>query len=84
MTAQDDAEVVAQRPVVEQPAHTRRARTAAVMHGTAEALERSEAALHRRADAARDSKTTQRLDDLGDRVTAQAKDLERRARRLTD
>jgi ElaB/YqjD/DUF883 family membrane-anchored ribosome-binding protein len=49
------------------------------MHETAEALERSEATLHRSAEESPDEETTRRLHDLGDAVTRQAKDIARRA-----
>jgi hypothetical protein len=58
--------------------------TAASMRRTAAALECTEAALHRSADASPDRPTTDRLHRLGDDVTAQAKDIERRADRLRD
>jgi hypothetical protein len=57
-------------------------RTAAAMHDTAEQLEEAEATLHGSAEAARDQATTERLHQLGDEVTAQAKDIDRRADRL--
>jgi hypothetical protein len=56
-----------------------RRRTAQTMHDTAEALERAEATLHRSADASPDAVTAQRLDRLGDAVTAEAKAIDRRA-----
>jgi hypothetical protein len=58
-------------------------RTANTMHDTAEALERAEATLHRSADEAADAATAQRLDRLGDAVTAEAKDIDRRADELS-
>lgn len=58
--------------------------TAASMRRTAAALECTEAVLHRSAEASPDQPTTDRLHRLGDAVTAQAKDIERRADRLTD
>ncbi len=53
------------------------------MHGTAERLEVAEAILHRSAEESPDPGTTARLHALGDRVTAQAQDVDRRADRLT-
>jgi hypothetical protein len=58
-------------------------RTAAVMHDTAERLEVAEAILHRSAEQSPDTGTTDRLHALGDQVTAQARDVDRRADRLT-
>jgi hypothetical protein len=58
--------------------------TAASMRRTAAALECTEAALHRSAEASPDRSATDRLDRLGDDVTAQAKDIERRADRLAE
>jgi hypothetical protein len=49
------------------------------MHETAEALERSEAKLHRSAEESPDEETTRRLHELGDEVTRRAKDIDRRA-----
>lgn len=57
-------------------------RTAAAMHGTAEQLEVVEARLHRSAREAPDPGTTARLHALGDEVTAQAEDVDRRAELL--
>lgn len=53
--------------------------TAAAMHETAEALERSEAILHESAEESPDAETRRRLHRLGDEVTRQAMDIERRA-----
>jgi hypothetical protein len=53
--------------------------TAATMHDTADALERSEAILHDSAERIPDNETTRRLHNLGDKVTRQAKDIDRRA-----
>ncbi len=58
--------------------------TAASMRRTAAALERTEAALHRSAEASPDRPTRDRLHRLGNDVTAEAKDIERRADRLSD
>ena len=49
------------------------------MHDTAEALERSEAALHDTAEKSPDPATRERLHDLADEVTRQAKNIDRRA-----
>jgi hypothetical protein len=49
------------------------------MHDTAEALERSEAILHDSAEKSPNEQTKQRLHDLGDEVTDQAKNIEQRA-----
>nr|WP_296067614.1 hypothetical protein [uncultured Actinoplanes sp.] len=61
---------------------SRRQRTAAAMHGTAEQLERAEAILHRSAQESPDPSTTTRLHALGDEVTAQAQAIDARADRL--
>ncbi|MGW4947286.1 hypothetical protein ACWEOZ_37525 [Actinoplanes sp. NPDC004185] len=53
--------------------------TAATMHETAEALERSEATLHESAEKSPDEATTRRLHDLGDAVTHEAKKIDERA-----
>jgi hypothetical protein len=53
--------------------------TAAAMHETAEALERSEAILHESAEQSPDAETRRRLHRLGDEVTRQAMDIDRRA-----
>ena len=58
-------------------------RTAATMHDTAERLEIAEAILHRSADECPNTDTAARLHALGDQVTAQARDIDRRADRLT-
>jgi hypothetical protein len=58
-------------------------RTAAAMHHTAEQLEVAEAILHRSATQTPNPDTAERLDALGDQVTAQAQDIGRRADRLT-
>jgi hypothetical protein len=58
-------------------------RTAETMHDTAEALERAEETLHRSADASPDGVTAGRLDRLGDAVTAEARDIARRADNLS-
>ena len=52
------------------------------MHDTAEGLERSEAILHAAADRSPDAATARRLDALGDEVTRQAKNIDKRAGRL--
>ena len=49
------------------------------MHETAEALERSEAILHNSAERSPDEETRQRLHRLGDEVTRQAVDIDKRA-----
>ena len=49
------------------------------MHETAEALERSEATLHRSAEKSPDQATTRRLHQLGDAVTCEAKAIDERA-----
>jgi hypothetical protein len=54
------------------------------MHDTAEQLEVVEDRLHHIADEAPDPGTRVRLHTLGDQVTAQAKDIEKRADRLRD
>jgi hypothetical protein len=54
------------------------------MHDTAEQLEVAEAILHRSADEAPNPATGARLHGLGDQVTAQAKDIDRRADRLAE
>jgi len=53
--------------------------TAEAMHETAEALERSEAILHDSAERSPDEETRQRLHRLGDEVTRQAVDIDKRA-----
>ena len=53
--------------------------TASAMHETAEALERSEAILHDSAEKSPDEETRRRLHRLGDEVTRQAMDIEKRA-----
>jgi hypothetical protein len=58
-------------------------RTAQTMHDTAEALERAEQTLHRSADASPDDATAERLDRFGDAVTAEARDIARRADNLS-
>jgi hypothetical protein len=58
-------------------------RTAAAMHDTAEQLEVAEAILHRSAEESPNEAVTARLHALGDQVTAQAHDIDRRADRLT-
>ncbi len=63
---------------------TNRERTAAAMCATAEALEQAEAGLHRSARQSPDEQQAARLHQLGDEVTAQARDIARRADRLTD
>ncbi|WP_433824531.1 hypothetical protein ACQP2E_20525 [Actinoplanes sp. CA-015351] len=57
-------------------------RTASAMHDTAEQMEVVEDALHTRAEQARDPETTARVHALGDSVTTQAKDVDRRADQL--
>jgi hypothetical protein len=52
------------------------------MRATAKQLEVGEAILHRSADASPDEGTSARLDALGDKVTAQAHRIDRRADRL--
>jgi hypothetical protein len=49
------------------------------MHDTAEALERSEAILHDSAERSPDEETRRRLHRLGDEVTRQARDIDKRA-----
>lgn len=58
-------------------------RTAAAMHHTAEQLEVAEAVLHRSAEQFPNAETTARLHALGDQVTEQAHEIDRRANRLT-
>ena len=58
-------------------------RTSAAMHDTADKLEVAEAILHHSAERSPDAGTTARLHALGDQVTAQARDIARRADRLT-
>jgi hypothetical protein len=53
--------------------------TANTMHDTAEALERSEAILHDSAENSPEPETKQRLHTLGDEVTRQAKNIDKRA-----
>ena len=53
------------------------------MHRTAAELEETEAALHRSAEASPDRRTCDRLHRLGDAVTAEAKNIDRRADKLT-
>ena len=53
--------------------------TTEIMLATAEALERSEAILHRSAEDSPDQATSKRLHELGDAVTQEAKDIARRA-----
>lgn len=53
--------------------------TAETMHDTADALERSEAMLHDSAERSHDESTKRRLHALGDEVTRQAKNIDRRA-----
>jgi hypothetical protein len=62
---------------------TRPERTAAAMHDTAEQLEEAEAALHRSAERSPNEETTARLHALGDDVTSRAREIDRRADRLT-
>jgi hypothetical protein len=57
-------------------------RTAAAMHRTAERLEVAEAILHRSAEQSPNTETTAQLHALGDQVTTQARDIDRRAYRL--
>ncbi|MEU4690937.1 hypothetical protein [Actinoplanes sp. NPDC023714] len=61
-----------------------RDRTAAAMHDTAERLEIAEAILHRSAERSPDAATNARLHRLGSEVTAQAKDIDKRADRLSE
>lgn len=56
--------------------------TLAAMLDTAVALEATEAVLHRAADESPDPQAAARLDRLGDAITAQAKDIARRAGNL--
>jgi hypothetical protein len=49
------------------------------MHDTADALERSETMLHDAAERSHDEPTKRRLHALGDEVTRQAKNIDRRA-----
>jgi hypothetical protein len=53
--------------------------TAEAMHDTAEALEQSEAILHESAEKSPDEETRQRLHRLGDEVTRQAINIDKRA-----
>lgn len=53
------------------------------MHDTADALEAAEAILHHSAERSPDTPTTARLHALGDQVTAQAHEIDRRADQLT-
>ena len=53
------------------------------MHRTAEQLEVAESILHRNAEQSRNADTTARLHAVGDQVTAQAHEIQRRADRLT-
>ena len=52
------------------------------MHSTAERLEEAEAILHRSARESPSDAVTERLHALGDKVTAQAKKIDRRADQL--
>ncbi|MEV8510669.1 hypothetical protein AB0368_38380 [Actinoplanes sp. NPDC051475] len=61
---------------------SRAERTASAMHRTAEQLEVAEAILHRSAEDSPNTGTAARLHALGDQVTAQAHDIDRRANRL--
>jgi ElaB/YqjD/DUF883 family membrane-anchored ribosome-binding protein len=58
--------------------------TAAVMRQTAEVLEESEAALHRSAEESPNRAKTERMHDLADAVTAEAKRIAKRAKHVTD
>jgi hypothetical protein len=53
------------------------------MHRTAEQLEVAESILHHSAEQSPNTDTTARLHALGDQVTAQAHQIDRRADRLT-
>jgi ElaB/YqjD/DUF883 family membrane-anchored ribosome-binding protein len=53
------------------------------MRDTAEALEDTEAMLHRSAEASPDKSARDRLHRLGDQVTARAEDIVARADRLS-
>jgi hypothetical protein len=53
--------------------------TADTMHHTAEALEHSESMLHEGAERSPDERTKRRLHALGDAVTREAKDIDKRA-----
>ena len=57
-------------------------RTAAAMHHTAEQLEVAQAILHHSGEQAPSPDATARLHALGDQVTAQPQDIDRRADRL--
>jgi hypothetical protein len=59
-----------------------RGRTAAAMHSTAQQLEDAEATLHRSARRSPDTATGERLDELGDAVTAEARRIDHRADRI--
>ncbi|MDI6099354.1 hypothetical protein QLQ12_12200 [Actinoplanes sp. NEAU-A12] len=59
-------------------------RTASAMRDTADQLETVEARLHQSAEESPDPETGARLHELGDEVTAQAKDVERRAGLLAE
>ncbi|GAA0716214.1 hypothetical protein Drose_36255 [Dactylosporangium roseum] len=60
-----------------------RARTADTMRNTAQQLEEAEATLHRSARRSPDAATGQRLDRLGDAVTAEAQAIDEGADRIT-
>ena len=57
--------------------------TTEAMHDTAAALERSEAILHASAERSPDAQTRRRLHSLGDQVTSQAEEIDRRADAVT-
>jgi hypothetical protein len=59
-------------------------RTVAAMYDTAEQLQVSAGTLHGSAQASPNETSTARLNALGDEVTAQADDIDRRADRLVD
>ncbi len=63
---------------------TSRERTAAAMCATAEALDPAVAGLHASARRSPDEQQAARLHQLGDEVTAQARDIARRVDRLAD
>jgi ElaB/YqjD/DUF883 family membrane-anchored ribosome-binding protein len=69
--------------VTEHDDDTHRDRTASAMYDTAERLEIAEDILHRSAERSPDAATNARLHRLGSEVTAQAKDIARRADDLT-
>ncbi|MFF0379322.1 hypothetical protein [Actinoplanes missouriensis] len=61
-----------------------RHRTSSTMHDTAAQLERTEALMHAAAERSPDPETKARQHALADRITAQAKAIDRRADDLDD